>query len=190
VDRLLIETEQTIDCDPAAEAWKRMHPRYDNNGGGYGSVSSPYEYYCNGPFEKEKKPFPKVAVGLSVGVGIPVWFFFMFALWHSRKEKRKAEEIAKIPPPDYEAEMAARSAGGGEVLPDYEPRRSQGSENQPGSVIELVDMSRPSPHPPHPPGYQDAVGNGSESATTPVVAGEVRTGGIAGNDEPRSASVA
>ena len=152
-----------------------------------GSGDIDYDYRCVAPLvpiykeqEEEKKPFPKVAVGLSVGIGIPVWFFFMFALWHSRKEKKKAEEVAKIPPPEYEAEMAARSAGGGEVLPDYEPRRSQGSGSQPGSVIELVDMTRPSPHPPHPPGYEDAVGNGSE----------VRSGGIAGTHDPRSAPVA
>ncbi|PVH77256.1 hypothetical protein DL98DRAFT_656912 [Cadophora sp. DSE1049] len=186
VDKLIIEPEQIIDCDPAAEVWKRMHPGYDENGGGYGRTPSNYYYSCNGPAKKEKKPFPKVAVGLSVGIGIPVWFFFMFALWHSRKEKKKAEEIAKIPPPDYEAEMAARSAGGGEVLPDYEPRRSQGSGGHPGSVIELVDMTRPSPYPTHPPGYGDAVDDGSVSGATAGGSGEVRNGRTVGDGEPRS----
>ncbi|KAL2070210.1 hypothetical protein VTL71DRAFT_13236 [Oculimacula yallundae] len=143
VDRMTINTLEGVDCDPARAVWTRSHPDYDPD-------KYDDNYYCNSKIAtpKKKKAFPALPVGLSIGIGVPVWLFFMFALWHSRKAKKQAEEVAKIPPPDYDAEMAARSAGGGEVLPDYEPRRSQGSGSQPGSVIELVDMARPSPHPP------------------------------------------
>ncbi|KAH7355416.1 hypothetical protein BKA65DRAFT_582340, partial [Rhexocercosporidium sp. MPI-PUGE-AT-0058] len=168
-----------IDCEPATAVWTRIHPSYAIR-----NYSS--EYHCRQPYlepEKPKKKFPTVAVGLSVGIGIPVWVFFMFSLWHSRKAKKKAGEIAKIPPPDYDAEMAARSAGG-EVLPDYGPQRSQGSEVHPGSIIELVDMTRPSPHP---PGYEAAIAaTGGGSAAVPTVTGSAHTNAESvGDDRPR-----
>lgn len=189
VDKMIIEPDEVINCEPAAEVWERMHPGYGADYA-YDRTLSGYYYSCNGPVKKAEKhkPFPKVAVGLSVGIGIPVWFFFIFALWHSRKERKKAEEVAKIPPPDYDAEMAARSAGGGEVLPDYEPRRSQGSGGHTGSVIELVDMTRPAPHPAHPPGYEHAVGNGGEAGPTTSGFGDDHRERTVGEGQPRSAA--
>ncbi|KAH6696709.1 hypothetical protein BKA61DRAFT_710441 [Leptodontidium sp. MPI-SDFR-AT-0119] len=179
LDRLSITTLAPIDCERATAVWTRIHPSYTTN-----NYSN--EYSCTdfrgSVTEKSKKPFPTIPVGLAVGIGIPVWLFFMFALWHSRKEKKKAEEIAKIPPPDYDAEMAARSAGGGEVLPDYEPRRSQGSESHPGSVIELVDMMRPSPHP---PGYEAATGGGNTIVPAVADAGDADAGRVTAVDGPR-----
>ncbi|KAG4433041.1 hypothetical protein IFR05_011480 [Cadophora sp. M221] len=189
LDRLSIITPGRVDCEPATAVWTRIHPP-SNKTSEYTS-NQPSEYtgrYLCADFrklvpEKSKKPFPAIPVGLTVGIGIPVWLFFIFALWHSRKQKKKAEEIAKIPPPDYDAEMAARSAGGGEVLPGYEPRRSQGSEGQPGSVIELIDMTRPSPHP---PGYEAATGGGSTVVPDAAGAGDVDAGRVAGGDGPGS----
>ncbi|KAK0119391.1 hypothetical protein ONS95_010843 [Cadophora gregata] len=188
VDGLKIYPLEKIDCDPAVEAWLRMHPGYDMKD--WYDARYYYDPYfdCNAKSRKKENPFPKVAVGLAVGIGIPVWLFFMFALWHSRKQKKKAEEVAKIKPPDYEAEMAARSAGGGEVLPDYEPRRSQGSGGHPESVIELVDMTRPSQRPQNPPGYDVAVGNGNAIVSTGGAAEETHNGRAIIDNEPRSTS--
>ncbi|CZS96262.1 uncharacterized protein RAG0_05648 [Rhynchosporium agropyri] len=147
LNQLHILVERPVNCKPARAVWDKIHPDFNENTHGF-------DYYCYTEYtEKEKKkPFPKLAVGLSCGIGIPVWFFFLFALWHSRKAKKDAEAVSKLPPPDYEAEMAARNTGGTELLPDYEPRRSQ--RGQPDPAIELLDMTRPSPHP---PGYDVAV---------------------------------
>ncbi|KAL5331091.1 hypothetical protein ACEPPN_000620 [Leptodophora sp. 'Broadleaf-Isolate-01'] len=185
LDILTIQPDSFISCNPALEAWRRLRPQYDEEDWNDGTRYRYSGFSCNGfevpekKQEKEKKPFPKIPVGLTIGIGVPVFIFFAFALWHSNKAKRKAEEIAKIPPPDYEAEMAARSAGGGEVLPDYEPRRSG------GSVIELVDMTRPSQLPHHPPGYDIAVGSGTEAGPSTGGSGEVPAGETVVENAPR-----